>query len=131
MRVLICGDRNWTDYQFIKHSINIINQIWSQRWPSKEKEFSIECIIEGECRGADKMAAFAAGELGIKIEPYPAEWNIHGKAAGPIRNQQMLDKGKPDLVIAFHNNIEQSVGTADMIKRAKKAGIETWILKSQ
>ena len=48
------------------------------------------------------------------------------RAAGPIRNQRMLVEGKPDLVIAFHDDLESSRGTKDMIKRSLKAGIRVW-----
>ena len=29
------------------------------------------------------------------------DWATHGRAAGPIRNQAMLQEGKPDVVVAF------------------------------
>ena len=61
-------------------------------------------------------------------EVYVADWKIYGKSAGPRRNQKMLDDGKPTIVIAFHNDIDNSKGTADMIARAKKLGIPTEIL---
>jgi len=48
-----------------------------------------------------------------------ANWRTHGKAAGPIRNQQMLDEGRPHLVVAFPGG----TGTADMVRRAKAAGV--------
>ncbi len=80
-------------------------------------------IIQGMCRGADKIARNFARLRGHVVMGYPADWDRYGRAAGPIRNKQMLDEGKPDLVIAFHNNIDQSKGTADMIEQARKAGI--------
>lgn len=55
----------------------------------------------------------------ILIEEYPAEWDKHGKAAGFIRNQDMLDSGV-DVVVAFPGGR----GTADMVRRARKAGVE-------
>ena len=83
----------------------------------------IECVIEGEARGADYLARLAAEELGIRVLPFPAEWKKYGKRAGSIRNQRMLDEGKPNFVLAFHNDIGNSKGTRDMVKRARKAGI--------
>ncbi|KKN01348.1 hypothetical protein LCGC14_1128740 [marine sediment metagenome] len=53
---------------------------------------------------------------------------MYGKAAGPIRNKQMLDEGQPHLVLAFHDNIEESTGTKDMVKQAAKRGIETLVI---
>ena len=80
-------------------------------------------VIHGDCRGADKMAGVVAEKLGMEVIPFPAKWEKHGRSAGPIRNQQMLDEGKPDKVIAFHQDIDNSKGTKNMIKIAEKAGI--------
>jgi hypothetical protein len=85
-------------------------------------------IIEGNARGADTMAGVYATTWGLGLEVYPANWKKYNKAAGPIRNQQMLDEGKPDLVLAFHDNIDKSKGTKDMVARAEKAGIEVRII---
>jgi len=76
------------------------------------------------------MAGTIATEYGFDVEVYAAEWYRFGKAAGPIRNQQMLDEGKPDLVVAFHNNLSRSRGTRDMINRAKKALIPVQVIES-
>ena len=61
--------------------------------------------------------------FGFAIIGFPAQWDKYGKSAGVIRNQQMLDEGKPDTVVYFHDNIERSKGTKDMVSRAKKAGL--------
>jgi hypothetical protein len=70
-----------------------------------------------------------AEELGIPVLSFPADWARFGRAAGPIRNQRMLDEGKPTLVLAFHNNIVESKGTKDMVKRARKAGIRVRLFR--
>lgn len=80
-------------------------------------------IIQGGARGADLIARDRCAYHDIKFQTFPAEWDRYGKAAGPIRNQQMLDEGKPDCVIAFHDDIENSRGTKDMVERARKAGL--------
>ena len=109
MKVLICGDRNWRDYTAIKQYVSSLppNTV----------------IIEGDARGADQLAGLAAKEQGLPTEIYPAQWAIYGRAAGPIRNKQMLDEGKPDLVVYFHLDLDSSKGTKDMVTRATKAGI--------
>lgn len=77
-------------------------------------------MIHGGARGADEGAAdWGKSEPGVTVVAYPADWKKHGKAAGPIRNQRMIDEGKPDVVIAFPGGR----GTADMIRRAEAAGI--------
>ena len=109
MRVLVCGDRDWKSHKIIKEYLRFLKP---------------EVVIEGECRGADLIAKEVARELGIPIAAYPAMWSKHGKAAGHVRNQQMLKEGKPDLVLAFHSDIEESFGTADMLAKAEAAGID-------
>jgi hypothetical protein len=61
-------------------------------------------------------------EAGIPVKPYPADWRLHGRAAGPIRNTLMLVEGRPDLVVAFPGG----QGTADMTKKALRAGVKVW-----
>ena len=61
-----------------------------------------------------------AKDNNMKLKVYPADWELHGKSAGPIRNQQMLIEGKPDLVLAFPGG----KGTAHMVSIAKKKGVK-------
>jgi hypothetical protein len=79
-------------------------------------------IIEGGARGADSLARSVAKELGLQYRTYPANWKEHHRAAGPIRNRKMLKDEDPDRVIAFHNDIDSSKGTKDMITISVKAG---------
>jgi hypothetical protein len=111
-RILICGDRNWNNLPIIRGRL------------LREDPATIDCVIEGEARGADTQAKLAALELGIKVMPFPAQWDKHGRAAGPIRNQQMLDEGKPTEVWAFHDDFANSRGTKDMLRRARAAGLK-------
>lgn len=108
MRILFCGDRNWTDAEKIAKAFDRLQPT---------------LVIEGEARGADSLARDEAKRRGIMVLPFPAEWELYGRAAGPIRNRQMLDEGEPDLVVGFHSNIEASKGTRDMLKQAVKRGI--------
>ena len=112
MKVLVCGDRNWTDREAIRS------------WLSKLQDWGYDTIIQGHARGADKVSASEAKCMRLKVLTFPAKWEQYGRAAGPIRNQEMLDVGEPDLVVYFHNDLSKSKGTADMVRRAKKAGIE-------
>lgn len=77
-------------------------------------------------RGVDSFAAEWAIKFGFKLYKFPAEWDKYGRKAGPIRNQQMLDEGKPDAVIAFPGG----TGTADMVRRSEKAGIKVYRIGS-
>ena len=85
-------------------------------------------IIEGEARGADKIAGICADVLKLNVMKFPADWDKHGKAAGPIRNLQMLDEC-PNLVIAFHTNLAKSRGTAHTVREAKIRGIPVEVIE--
>ena len=81
-------------------------------------------LIHGACpTGADAIASQWARERGIGQRAMPADWDKHGKAAGPIRNQAMIDL-RPKHVIAFPGNS----GTKDAVKRARRAGIEPYLI---
>ena len=112
MRILVCGGRDFSKYNQVFYAISRL-----------KNTYGVEAVIHGGARGADSLAGQAAEELGIPVEVYPADWKTHGKKAGLIRNQQMIDEGKPDAVVAFHGGR----GTADMLRRAKEAGLPVWI----
>jgi hypothetical protein len=64
----------------------------------------------------------------IPTVAYPADWNTHGRTAGPIRNSRMLAEGKPDLVLAFTHDLSKSIGTRDMVTKARAAGVRVVVL---
>lgn len=100
----------------------------SPTWTDKERVKEVlrhvgaTIVVHGAARGADRLAGEAARELGLEVRAYPADWATHHRAAGPIRNREMLTE-HPDLVIAFHPDIAKSTGTVDMLMLADKAGI--------
>jgi predicted Rossmann-fold nucleotide-binding protein len=75
-------------------------------------------IVHGAARGADSLAALWALERGVHAAAVPARWETYDKSAGRLRNSAMLAL-RPDMVIAFPGGI----GTADMKRRARQAGI--------
>lgn len=82
-------------------------------------------IVEGGATGADRLALVWRINNGVDGKTYPANWNQYGRAAGGIRNQQMLDEANPHMVLAFPGGI----GTADMVRRAHAAKIPTYIVR--
>ena len=116
-RVLICGDRNWTNFQLILDTLSKIQQ-----------ERGIEVVIEGEATGADTYGRVAAERLGIPVDKYLADWRKYGLKAGYVRNMQMLTEGRPTYVLAFHNYIENSKGTKMMVNIARNAGVPAEII---
>lgn len=121
MSILVCGDRNWTSYTAIYNSLLSL----SEEWGSNIR------IVSGGCVGADKMAVKAAKQLGYEFIEYPADWDTYGRAAGPIRNKQMITEEEIELVMAFHDNIASSKGTANMITQAKKQKIPVLLINSR
>lgn len=112
MRFLVCGGRDFADYDFLAQTLSdAVAEFVSQGEQA--------LIIEGGARGADKLARQWAEKNGVERHTFYANWDRDGKAAGPIRNQRMLEVGKPALVIAFPGGR----GTEDMICRAENAGV--------
>lgn len=113
MKILVTGSRNWTDESSIRAALQIFHA-------------EVPTIIHGCASGADLMAERIAIDLGYPVKGYPARWWSEGRAAGPKRNQRMLDCEMPiDQVLAFP--LAESVGTWDMIRRAQKMGIPVMI----
>lgn len=117
MRVLVCGDRNWTDQELVDCTLDMMHA-------SKP----IALIIEGEAQGADKMGRNWAERHDVPFRAFPAQWDRYGRAAGPIRNQQQLNEGHPDLVVAFHDDLAHSKGTRHMVKIAQRANVPVRII---
>lgn len=111
MRVLICGGRELDEQDARWH--NMLGQYDEQYGPFTH-------VIHGGAAGADNIGKSWASFHNLPISEYRANWKRFGKRAGPLRNQQMLDEGKPDLVIALPGGR----GTADMIGRARSGGFQ-------
>lgn len=118
MRVLVTGDRNWNDFDYITATLSAMRQT-----------HGLTEICHGAARGADTLAGQAAKNLGIPSTEFPANWKKHGRAAGPLRNKEMLDQFKPDLVVAFHSNIKDSKGTKNCVLEARKRDIPVLLLR--
>jgi hypothetical protein len=112
MRLLVCGGRDFSDTESAYKVLDAMH-----------RALGIDVLIEGNARGADRIAGYWARRNGVANLKFPADWGAHGKAAGPIRNQQMLDEGKPTHILAFPGGR----GTADMVRRAKGAGLQVII----
>ncbi len=124
MKVLICGDRNWTNQKKIEEEII---KTWKEfKCPPRSEII----IIHGGARGADNLAGEVAKELGLKVKVFPADWERFGKAAGPMRNIEMLNE-KPDLVLAFHNDLSKSKGTAHTVRTAEKRGMKVKVISEE
>lgn len=115
MLILVCGSRTWTDDLLVEE---VLAEYLDQD----------PTIMHGRApRGADMIADAIARYLGYEVRRFKADWKKYGKAAGMIRNSEMIDEN-PDLVIAFQRR--NSSGTQDTIDKARKRGIpvrvESW-----
>lgn len=110
VRLIVCGGREFSDGAFV---YRILDYIHSTR--------VIAEIIQGGAKGADALAKAWAHARGIPCTEVPADWDRHGKRAGPLRNRQMLEL-RPDGVVAF----DGGRGTADMIRQATGVGVPVY-----
>lgn len=110
-KILVCGGREYNNRENVFATLDEIKD---------SMEIPIH-IISGAARGADALAAEWARLNNTELSEFPADWDAHGKSAGPIRNQKMLQEGKPDLVLAFPGGR----GTQHMLRIAKFAGVST------
>lgn len=118
VRVIIAGGRNFSNVMLFRNTI---------RKYLSDIEDEIE-IVSGGCSGADTMGEWFAEDNDLKLTVFEADWDKYGKAAGPIRNEQMAkyaaesDRG---ILIAFP--IGKSPGTRNMIKLANQYGLEVYV----
>ena len=125
MKILVCGDRKWSDQDTM---LRVLRKIREKQDNCK----GIVTVIHGAAKGADSMAGKIANSFAKshawRVKPFSANWKKFGNSAGPIRNRQML-KEKPDLVLAFHNNLKKSKGTLDMVQIALETGARVKLYK--
>lgn len=125
--ILVCGGRDYNDKATLYATLDKI--CFERDWkfgPEPDGNWLPNVrLVNGKARGADTLATDWAITNWCAFKEYPADWDTHGKAAGPIRNQQMLDSEAIDLVVAFPGGR----GTADMVKRARDKGIEVIIVE--
>ena len=122
-RVLVCGGRDYgtrmTEEGYVvknQFEIDRLNTVLD----TLLAEFGDLVIIQGEAKGADSLARDWAYRNRVMTLSFPADWKQYGKSAGYQRNTQMLEEGKPDLVVAFPGGR----GTEMMCEIATKAGVE-------
>lgn len=125
-RVLVCGSRYWKDRDLVFEVLDELHALTQ-----------IDQIIEGCAKGADELAGNHPPDLTrkppflggwawsrkITARHFPAKWDEYGKAAGHMRNNQMLIEGGPFMAVAFHDDLVHSAGTGDMVKKLERANI--------
>lgn len=112
MNILVCGGRDYPPANVVR----TLNRILDPN--------DVDVVVHGDANGADTGADLWAKSHGILVRVFPPDWKRHGRAAGILRNAQMLRENVIHRVYAFPGGN----GTRDMVSRAHKAGIETWLL---
>jgi hypothetical protein len=104
-RALVCGGRTYSDREFLFDKLTELH-----------RASPIVFVATGGAWGADQLAQDWAQENRISFKAWLPRWHVHGLAAGPMRNQAMLDEGRPDLVVVFPGGR----GTDDILRRARQ-----------
>lgn len=120
-RILITGSRDWDKRSGLEW---VLNRVVAECEMSGDYK---PTLISGACpTGADAQCERLWEAWGLPIERHPADWKAHGKKAGFLRNQEMVDSGA-DLCLAFiKNNSKGATMTASI---AEKAGIPVRIYR--
>lgn len=119
-RIIVAGSRSFDNYSYLRSKLDEIIAGISD---------GVE-IVSGNARGADSLGERYASEHNLPVALFPADWSVFGKPAGIIRNQIMINrvsKGKA-LVVVFWDG--ESRGALDMIRRARSAGIDTRVFRT-
>lgn len=120
VRILIYGGRDFNDHE---GGLLFLDKLCLE-WPRLEADeygnwLPDVTIISGGARGADALGEDWAIVNWTGLEIFKADWDTHGKKAGILRNQDMLDSGI-DLAVQFPGGR----GTQDMRRRLDKAGVK-------
>lgn len=107
-RIVVAGSRNYHNYPEA--------ELYIDRCICRIRKEADLIFISGGCRGADALGEKYAANNGYTVERYPAQWQLYGRAAGPIRNRAMVMSA--DYVICFWDY--KSRGTASLIEYAKE-----------
>lgn len=110
MRTIIAGSRGFTNIQDVRDAII-------------KSGFLITTVLSGTAKGVDRLGEQWARENQCFCERYPADWDRHGAAAGPIRNEEMANVA--EALVAVWNG--RSRGTRHVIEVAKKKGLKVYV----
>lgn len=105
--MIIAGSRSLTDPTLVKQAVSASG-------------FEITTVLSGCAPGIDRLGAAWAEAHGIPVEPHPADWKTHGKAAGFIRNEEMA--ACADALILVWDG--KSRGSANMLHHAERLGLK-------
>ena len=103
MKLIVAGGRNY--------------KLTEKDWDAFLKVYGfhgVTEIVSGGASGVDRCGEAFALKNNVPLKVFPAKWSEHGKAAGPIRNEEMAIYA--DAVILFKGGR----GTQSMFNQAIK-----------
>lgn len=109
LKVIVAGSRYFNDYRLVKSALDYY----------LSNHTDVE-IVSGCAQGADRLGERYATEHEMPVKRFPADWEAHGKAAGPIRNKQMAEYA--DALVLFWDGT--SPGSKNMLGNAKRMGLK-------
>ena len=112
MKVIVAGSRTIEDYDRVAEAVD-------------RSGYDVTELVSGTARGVDTLGERWAREHGVPVRRMPADWEEHGRAAGPKRNAQMAAYG--DALVAVWDG--QSSGTRSMLKEAYKRDLEIYLVR--
>lgn len=117
MKICIGGYRGFHDYEKFKAAVLKVFEEWNISL-NKENKKDVT-IVSGGSSGVDSLAERLADELELEKKIEKPDWDNYGKAAGPMRNSEMIKIATH--LIAFPSKYGR--GTQDTIRKAQNKGI--------
>jgi len=108
-RIMVTCSRTWRRWSLARR---VLTQVYAL--------YPDAVLVHGDCPKGDRQLAGIWQSLGGRDEPWPADWDRYGDAAGPIRNAEVITT-RPDMLLAFVHN--RSRGASGTVQLARSAGV--------
>lgn len=118
LRIIVAGSRTFNDYDLLESTLS-----------DYLKENNNITIISGAAKGADQLGERFARKYRYNLKYFPAQWDMYGKSAGPIRNRKMAEYAAEERGVLFAFWDGKSRGTKSMIDLAKKYRLEVHVVR--
>lgn len=112
VRTIIAGSRALTDPALVEEAV-------------KASGFEVTTVISGTAKGIDQLGERWAEARGLPVERFPADWDTHGKAAGRLRNREMIEVA--EALVAIWDSVSR--GTEDCIAEARRRGLKVFVFR--
>lgn len=120
--LIVCGSRNFKNKEFLFKKLDFLLKNKKNITIIEGGQKSYDRYLEIEY-GADYFAKVYAEQRGYKHIQEKAKWDEFGKAAGMIRNGEMIKKYNPNACVGFFDKDSKNRGTTDMVNKATKKGL--------